>query len=135
MDNKIIIRKVGTVAKTIKVYGEDSRPNVLNGEKLVYSSDYVTVDFELSPNKIIDKMFELTKLYGKEYNDIHFRAEVVCGCYYGCTCSESLILYGSRMETDLECTFRVGIAEKKAAGAEAAERAEFAKLTRKFGGK
>jgi len=101
----------------------------------VYSSDYVTVDFELSPNKIIDKMFELTKLYGKEYNDIHFRAEVDCGCNYGCSCTESMILYGSRMETDLEGAFRVGLVGKHTARVEAAERAEFAKLTRKFGGK
>ena len=135
MDNKPITTKVGTVAKAMKVFGAELSMNVLDGEKLVYSHGYVTADFGRSPTEIIDKMFELVKLYGKEYNNLHFRAEMDCGCHHDCLCSASMILYGTRMETDLECTFRVGIAEKKAARAEASERATFDKLALKFGDK
>lgn len=108
-------------------YGKD------DGEKvLVYKGWGVSLYVESSLDSILEQLKDAKKEYGKTYSDLEFQSSRECGCYHDCSCSPTYVLYGKRLETDLEYNFRLDQEKKKADEQKARELAELERLKAKY---
>lgn len=119
---KQITVKVGTPVTTNGRYGE-----------CISYNDTVCVYVESKLFELVPTLQKLQNQYGKEYSDLHLDTVADCGCYYNCSCSPSLYLFGTREETDLEYEFRLKQEEKMRIRRENDEREQFERLSAKFG--
>jgi hypothetical protein len=134
MNKKEVVRRVGAVYRLIDVPHDGW--DVINS-KILRSTviDCPYIDMCASPENIIVAMTDIIDRYHDKYTDMYFRSEMSCGCPCDCSCSEEHNLYGTRLETDIECTFREALEKKKADEAKALEIAQFEKLRLKYGDK
>lgn len=124
MKNKIFV-PVGS-DPVIKKYRNTEDEYIDYGYKKVFSPTY---------KKLADLVKELTEVfeeYSDTYQDIQFREENLCGCYNPCDCSSTYVLYGYRMESDLEYNFRIKMEEKRKKDREEQERITFENLKKKY---
>jgi len=85
-----------------------------------------------SLDSMIDELVHMRDTYQGEYQNMTFQEARDCGCYDNCSCSPSYVLYGERLETDLEYDFRLKCEEKIRAEREAREKAEYERLRKRF---
>lgn len=99
--------------------------------------DYGYPRHELYPTgdigSIIDGLVNLQKKYSGSYENMRFEAKYNCGCPGHCSCSPSYILYGDRMESDVEYNFRRKNEDLAKMRQESADRAAYEKLKKQFG--
>ena len=85
-----------------------------------------------SLNSIIDELVRMRDTYQAQYQNMSFQEVRDCGCYGDCSCSPSYVLYGERLETDLEYDFRLKYEARIRVEKEAREKAEYERLRKKF---
>lgn len=109
-------------------------------QKYNFSNDYyiyygAKVSFypESDVADIAKRMADIQKTYGDTFDNLRFVEERDCGCYsYDCGCSPSYVLYGSRLELDIEYDYRIDNERKAKEQKEARERAQYEALKKKF---
>lgn len=58
-------------------------------------------------NDVIKQLLELQKEYKDKYDSVEFRKSHNCGCWGGCTCDPSIVIYGTRDENEVEKKVRL----------------------------
>ena len=118
---------------TIQVNLEKTIVKVNDNVLLAKSHDNpIRIDPEINIIYLIEQLTKLYLEYKDKYENLHFQPVYDCGCRYDCSCDPSLILYGTRLETDDEYEFRI-FQENIAKDAELLkERSEYERLKAKF---
>jgi hypothetical protein len=91
------------------------------------------LDLYLNLHDMIKELKFLNKKYGNEYESLHFLPENNCGCRYQCTCHPSYVLWGTRLETDLEYDYRLKVEKRQQDDRDARDKAAFERLKKQFG--
>lgn len=111
-------------------------PEIVNrfGREEIRIKNTVRVDIRYGTLKsAINELASLHKKYSDRYRDMHFEESRDCGCYYECHCSRTLVLRGSRYETDLERDWRLRDAERRANERRIADEKALEEITKRLG--
>jgi hypothetical protein len=102
------------------------------GRQYIMYKGRESVYVENKLESLIEDLKRIQKVYGKDYTNLELQTERDCGCYSDCGCSPSYVVYGNRLESDVEYADRIEREEKYNKASEEKERADYEKLKKKY---
>jgi hypothetical protein len=104
------------------------------GERLFVNYGYLdSFDFSYrSVDDVIDHLKKLKKEYKDKYDSLEFRKQHNCGCWNGCDCDPSIVLYGTRDENEVEEKVRLHNARIDDKNQKERDRKQYEALKQKF---
>lgn len=118
--------------KKIEVRVSEVRLKEINGKPYLEYSCYESLNPQSSIKDLIKQLNRYQKEYKNLYSNLRFQEVFNCGCYGYCDCKPSYLLYGTRLENDIEYEFRLKKEKQMNEETEAKDRAEYERLKTRY---
>lgn len=106
--------------------------HINNAHSYIEIKDKVELYPETDINTLLDELKDIKEEYSDSYKNLNFSYVKNCGCPYTCECNASLILYGTREESDFEYNLRIVKEMEYKAALEKQEIEQLERLQKKY---